>query len=624
MGRTVELRRKLNDSKKASINNGLNENLREIYVPGNYLVYHLGSLSVQDLDSEAAWELYSQGANLSKISDDLVSALEKISQVSSDKIREFIAHGNQITKKVDITDDLDITLRTSGKKVETTSQSLRVEAIDRREVDYDMGDGDLSIKTAAQEIARVGASLGGLYAEVGASREAILTIKGKHVEWEQRFFAEVSASVRAGVFGVAAAACAEVGADAKIGANVKSFTTESGNEIKIQLYFAMRAFAKADAYAGVGIATKTGAYAFAGVGLTGKIGGDVFRTKPSEAEENAGGIYVSLTFTAGPQIGAAAGFTIQESREGDKVYVDINFTSTFGAALAGGEMVIGGRMLDDVFKDAKDAIVKKVKDSIGEEVIRKIEEEMTRVKEELEYNIKAAARKIKRGWDNTTNYGQKLLIAIEDGLGDQHIAMESEINRQIGKLEKYKRELNGVITKFETLGMDDGTIDSIIDEVTDPAFEREINKFFGGRTIDNKLLKKVLLDNLQGYDRRVIKLTEFLDQSYSNTIAGIRVNLASLNEMLISFNAKDISEKFTDSSDFQLMVTKINQIYKMIGSMKLIINQKKKLLKEVNDDVSLRGLLKSMNDQYLLIAKDFNKIHKILSDFVNELPETDY
>lgn len=623
MGRTAELRRKLNETQKAGIQNGLNSEVKNTFKQGNYAIYHLGSLSVQELTEEQAWDFYNKGANLTKVNDEVVHALETISKVSKEKLAQFKELlKDKEAKASSEKENGDLKLSSEAKaSLKSTSTSIRAEAGAKSEAVYKLAE-DAELKAAVEAMARVGASLAGVYAEVGAKAEVGLSIKGKHVEFEDKFYAEVKASAQAGIFGASAQASAEAAAEGKLGVNVKKIVTATGTEVTIQLYFAIKAFAKAEAYAGVGIATKTGAEAFAGVGIEGKIGADVYRKKTSDKDRvNAGGAYVALTFKAGAAIGGSAGFNVMEVRDNNQNYMEFKVSASF-AFLLGGEMEIGGKVLEDVFNEAKDELIQKLKNSIGDEVIKKIEEEIANVKEELEYHIKEAARKVKKGWENTANFGKKLLIAIEDGMGSHKQAMEDEIKRQIGKLEQYKRELNGVISKFEELGMDDSIIDKIIDEVSDSKFASKINAFFGGGKIEHKALKKELMLDLERYDRRIEKMNEFLDKSYTETLRKVDSNIKDLAFLIGDFTSKDIPDNFKDSKDFKLMVSKIGQIQGMVSSIESIVEQKKRLLKEVKDQTSLSSLINEMGKQHNQIRKDFAKLYTILSDYVDRLPST--
>jgi len=593
-GRTAELRRKLNETQKSTIQDGLNEDFKNTFEDGHYIIFQDGNLSLEELTADEAWDRYKVGANLKHISDELAKNIEKASTISKEALNDFIKLGR---------------LQKEGKK-EKEIKALSLKYNDNEE-----------LKTALEATARIGTSLLGIYADVGAKAEMKLSIKGETFEFEDKLFAEVKAGVRAGWLGVSAQVSAEAGAELKLAANVKKFTLESGMEVTIQLYSSLKAFAKAEAYAGLGAGVKTGAEAFAGIGVTGTIGGDVLRKKETEDKAiNAGGLSVAVTFKFGAAAGATAGINVQDISEDGNPYVEISGGASF-AFVAGGGYEIKGKVLTDVFNEAKKKILDKVKSVVGEEFLKKIADEIEQIKEKLKEFLRDAARKLKRGWDNTRNFGSKLVIAIEDGLGKHRAAMEDEITRQVNKLNQYKRELNGVIHKFEDLGMDDSLIDKIIDEVTDEKFQKKLKKLFGGGDIEHKSLKKELLQDLERYERRITKLNTFLDESYSSTIEKVRSNLTGLNEMINALQVRDLPEDFKDSKDFKKIVKKVGEVQEMIESIDIIIGEKKKLVDEVSDQEGLKSLISEMGKQYTQIKKDFERLYSVLNNYVEGLPD---
>lgn len=593
MGRSTELRRKLNETQKSTVKSGLNGELQQTYQDGSYIVSFKGKLSLLHLEAADAWDHYAKGAQLQLIPENLAKAIEKAANVNETALKEFAEHHR---------------LHKEGKVTKETS--------------FKVSDNE-ELKTSLEAVARVGVSLAGIYADLGAKAETKLSIKGKTLAYDARLFAEVKAGVRAGLLGVSAQISAEAAAEHKVSATVKKITTKAGTEVRLELYFSIKGFAKAEAYAGIGLATTTGAQAFAGIGVEAKLGGDVFRKKTTETKEiNAGGVSTAFTVKAGALVGATAGLNIQEVFKGDKPYTEFKISISAGF-LVGASFAINGLILSELFEEAKDEITQKIKKIVGEEFVKQIEEELQKVKEELEYHVQDSARKLRRGWDNTQNYGSKLLIAIEEGLGHHQKAMHDEIKRQVEKLHQYKRELTGVISKFDQLlGNDDNLLDQILDEVTDPAFKKRVDEWFGDDQIEHRALKKELMLDLERYEQRIVKLNEFLDKSYQETLKDVTENLQNLRSMITTFQSKDIPTNFKDSKDYQKMVKKIGDVQDMIGSIEHIIGEKRKLLKEVKEQQSLRALIAEMGKQYQKIKADFYQLNEILTDYVDNLPQT--
>ena len=590
MTRVAELRKKLNETQKSKIKTGLNTELKSTYKDGTYLVNEGTSLSVKDLTAAQAWDLYAGGARLVEIPKAMVDSMVKVAKTGKKGLQTFLETGR-----------LEVKEKKEKKHTETNA----------------LGD---TIEAGVEAAAQIGTSILGFYADVGAKAEAKVNIKGEVFEFEAKLFREVKAGVRAGRLGVSAQVSAEVAIEDKVTASVKKFTTASGMEVTVQLYVSLKAFAKAEAYAGLGIATKTGAEAFAGVGVEGKIGADIKRKKTGEKEITAGGAAVSITLKIGAAIGASAGITIQEVFEDDNPYIEFKHGASL-AFIVGAEYEISAKLLTDVYNEAKDEIVKKIENKIGTEVLNELEEKMKEVRKELEFHVEDAARKMRRGWDNTQNYSTKLLIAIEKGMGHQSSAMSDEIKRQVDKLHQYKKELSVVIDKFGSKGIDDNVLEQIINEVTDPAFHKQVNKWFG-KKIDNKALKKDLMLGLERYDRRIVKLNEFLDSSYKKALAKINTEIQDLSFSIGSLRSKDIPTDFKDSKAYKKMIKKIEEVQGMLSSIDKIIGEKKKLVNEVKDQSGLKTLIGQMGKQYAQIKSDFKTLIKIMSDYISGLPAT--
>jgi hypothetical protein len=582
MPRTARLRKAQNETVKSKINTGFNEALNDSYEDGYYLI-NGNKLTCEKLKKQVAWDKHVAGDRLKKIPEDLAEKMEIVARVDEKKLKEFVS-------------ELHVGVQAKAEKsVKSTVGNAEMEA-------------------AAKAYAQLGGSaLTGFYADVGATAEAKVAINGKIFQLEAKVYAEVKAGIKYGMLGVSAAAEAEVGIEDKLNAKVKEFELKSGTKISVNVYACLKAFAKASAFAGVG--SMTGAEAGACIGVEGKIGAEIKRQRKGEEEVTAGDASVALTVKAGFSVGAKAGFDLKEVVEDGNPFTIF----TQGASItfiAGCEYEIAIKVLSDMYVEAKDKVKLLLDKSVREEILVWLKKEFDRIMEELEFQIKDSARKVKRGWDNTQNYGKKLLIAIESGLGHQSTAMQEEIKRQVHKLHKYKRELDAVIAKVTEEGLD---VDAVKQEVSDPGFEKRVNKWYGP-TISHKLIKKELMLDQQRYDRRILKLNKFLEDSYAKTIQKVQDLIQGLYDMVDGFNSKGIPDNFNNSADFQKMVQKIQEIQGMIGAIDSIIASKKELMNEVAGDQNLRAMLNNMTTQYQQVKKDFDSFYQALKHYVKGLP----
>lgn len=579
------LQTNLDSAKKSKINSGLNDGLKDTFEDGFYLV-NGQKFTCEELTGEAAWNKHKEGNQLVKIDARVAEKLEIISNVSKKDLDTYLS-----------------ALHAGAKAEASASKKSKI--------------GNSELEAAAKAYAQVGQSLTGLYAQVGAGAEAKISIKGKIFEFEARAFAEAKAGVSYGMLGASAKAEAEVGIEDKLTANVKEFTLESGTKVSLKVFACLKAFAKAEAFAGLG--GMTGAEAGANIGVEGKVGASISRKRKTDDDfVTAGEASIAITLKIGLSIGGKAGIDLNEIVEDGNPYIEFKHAASF-SLLAGGEYEIAVKVLTDVFNEAKDELIKLMDKEVRDEVLKYLEEQFDEVMEELEFHVKDAAKKIQRGWDNTQNFGKKLLIAIEDGLGNHNEAMKDEIERQVAKLEQYKQELTNVIKKLEKSGYDAAGIEAVKNEVSDPEFEKNVNKWFGPKITDKDIKKELMLD-MQRYERRIVKLNEFLDSSYNKTIASVKKLLSDLSAMVNGFNSKDIPSNFTSSDDFKKMVKKIKEIQNMIGTIDNIIANKKKLVKEVKGDSNLHAVINTMTAQYKQIKKDFFNFYSILSNYVKGLP----
>ena len=582
MGRTAKLRKALNETKKSKISTGFNESIKDSYEDGYYLV-NGKTFTCEQLTKDQAWDKHVAKDKLKKIPEDLAKKMEIVSRVDQTELKEYIGKMHAGVKKQ------------KDKSVKSVV-------------------GNSELEAAAKAYVQLGGSaLTGFYADVGASSEARVAINGKVFSFEAKVYAQVKAGIKYGMLGMSAAAEAEVGIEDKLNAKVKEFETKAGTKISVNVYACLKAFAKAEAFAGVGM--MTGAEAGAYLGVEGRIGAEIKRQRKGEEEITAGDASVALILKAGFTVGAKAGFDLKQETEDGNLYNIF----THGAAisfLVGGEYEIQIKILEDLYIEAKDEVKKILDKSVRDEILTWLKKEFDRVMKEIEFHIKDAARKVKRGWDNTQNYGKKLLIAIESGLGHQSTAVHDEIKRQVDKLHKYKRELDSVISKIIDKGLD---LDDVKKEVSDPTFEKRVNKWFGPK-INNKLIKKELMLDQQRYDRRIIKLNTFLENSYANTIKKVKELIKSLYDMVDSFTTKGIPDDFSNSSAFKKMVKKIQEIQGMIKVIDEIIASKKELVKEVSGDKNLKAMLANMTAQYKQVKKDFDSFYQALKHYVKGLP----
>ena len=162
-------------------------------------------------------------------------------------------------------------------------------------------------------------------------------------------------------------------------------------------------------------------------------------------------------------------------------------------------------------------------------------------------------------------------------------------------------------------------VDAVKQEVSDPGFEKRVNKWYGP-TISHKLIKKELMLDRQRYDRRILKLNKFLEDSYAKTIQKVQDLIQGLYDMVDGFNSKGIPDNFNNSADFQKMVQKIQEIQGMIGAIDSIIASKKELVNEVAGDQNLRAMLNNMTTQYQQVKKDFDSFYQALKHYVKGLP----
>lgn len=593
MGRSTNTRRKLNETQKATVKGGLNKSFLETFKDGNYIVYEAGKLTLVKLKAAAAQQYHQQGARLKQVSDSFVKSLEAAAKVSKKQLEEFSKHYRLHADKK------------HKKEVQAYSKKIS---------------NNQELKTTLESVARVGVALVGIYADLGAKAESAITVKGKTFSYETKLFAEVKAGIRAGLLGVSAQVSAEAGLEEKVAANIKNFKTKSGADIRIQLYCSVKGYAKTEAYAGIGLATKTGAIAMAGIGVEVKVGGEIFRKLPQKEEELAGGIASTFAVEAGAIIGATAGINIKEIFDNGLPYTEI--TVGISAKLfTGATLSIVGVVLSDLYKEAKDEITKQIKSIATDVILKQIEEEAKRIQEQIKYGVKDSAQKMSRGWENTQNYGNKLVISIEEGIGFHQKAMESEIQRQVKKLEQYKRELTTALKQFKsTKNKDLKHFDQIMQAVNDDTFKQEVLALKNQKAND-KLLKKKLEESLARYKRRINKLNQFLNDSYKESLQKVKADLQSLNTMIGQFQTKDVPKNFQSSKDYKVMEKKIQGIQTMIVSIEKIIDEKRKLLKEVMVDPALERLIKEMTQQYQQIKKDFQTFHDTIKSYVASLPK---
>ena len=582
MSRIARLRKAQNETVKSKINTGFNEAVKDTYEDGYYLI-NGNKLSCEKLNKKDAWAKHTAGDRLKKIPEDLARKMDIISRVDQKKLKEYVTELH------------------AGMKAKAEKSVKLVK-------------GNAALEAAAKAYAQAGGSaISGFYADVGASMEAKVAINGKVFQFEGKVYTEAKAGIKFGLLGVSAKAEVEAGIENKLNAKVKEFELKSGTKISINIYACLKAFAKASAFAGAG--AMTGAQAGAYIGVEGKIGAEIKRQRKGEDEVTAGDASVALTLKAGFSVGAKAGFDIKEVVENGHPFT----IYTHGADITfimGAEYEIAIKILSDMYVEAKEKVKLLLDKSVREEILAWLKKEFDRVMKELEFNIKDSARKVKRGWDNTQNYGKKLLIAIESGLGHQSVAMQEEIKRQVDKLHKYKRELDAVIDKITDEGLD---LDQLKSEVSDPGFEKRVNKW-DGKGKDHRLIKKELMLDQQRYDRRIIKLNTFLEESYAKTIKKVQDLIQGLYDMVDGFNSKGIPDNFSSSADFQKMVKKIQEIQGMIGVIDGIIGSKKELVKEVAGDQNLRSMLNNMTTQYQQVKKDFDSFYKALNHYVKGLP----
>jgi hypothetical protein len=585
MGRTVEMRRKLDETKKSVVQKGLSTDYAATLKDGYYLI-NGETFTCEKLTAAEARKKYEEGSRLVLIPENTAKNLEIVSRVSQAELKEFTVS------------------KMNSKIVATAEKSKK----------WSLGEDEMEV--AAKAYALVGHSILGFYADVGASTEAKIKLKVGSFQLDVKAYAEVKAGVRVGVLGLAAQASAEVGIEDKLTAPKVTFKAGS-YEVIVEFYACIKAFAKAEAYAGLG--AKSGAKAEASVGVEGKIGADFYKKK--EDLSSAGGASVVISIKVGVGAGAAAGFSVQDIMDGDVQYKEFKLGADFLAVFVGGELEIVGKVQTIIYDEAEEIIIQTLKDNIKYQVIAYIDKEAKEIIENLEYKVTEAARKMKRGWDNTKNFGQKLIIAIEGGLGHHSDAMRDEIQRQVDKLVQYKSELIIVLEKFEKMGFDEEDLEGLIDEVTDPEFKKRVDKWFGPH-IDHKSLKKELMLDIERYERRIEKLDLFLKDSYAQTIEKVKTGLVTLNQLMNNFYVADIPDDFKDSKEYKLMVKKIEEVQDMIGMIENIINNKKKLLGEIRDQEGFKAVIIEMQKQYLTIKKDFNQLYNILCDYVFGLPST--
>jgi hypothetical protein len=582
-GRTAELRRRMSETQIATVQSGLSTNYASTLTDGYYLI-NGETFTCEQLTAAEAQERFHAGARLKKIDEDTANQLEIVSRVNQTELQEYVSF-------------------LSARATATAESSKK----------WTLGEDEL--ETAAKAYAAVGASLSGIYAEVGASLEARVSLKVGSFQLDAKAYAQIGAGLRAGLFGVSAQASAETGIEDKATAPKITFKVRDV-DVAIQFYACIKAFAKAEAYAGLG--AKTGVGTSACIGLQGKIGLDIFK---KDDKSSLGGLAVAVTVKTGAGIEASIEFAVVDVMDGGVQYREITGAGKCFTIFIGAETEITGRVQTVIWNEAENKITKTVKDGILNMVLPYLSEKAKKVAEEMEFRVSEAARKIKRGWDNTRNFGRKLVIAIEGGLGAKSEAMADEINRQVDKLVQYKNEVTAAMSKFERLGFDDTARETLISEVTDPNFKKRVGEWFGPH-IDHKALKKELMLDLERYNRRIDKLNAFLDGSYPQTLQKVKEGLSSLDLYLDQFELDNIPDDFKGSEDYAIMVEKISEIHKMIKLIEKMVESKKILLKEMRgDQESFRGVINEMNTQCISLKRDFLFLVEILQDYVDNLPD---
>ena len=586
------LNQKYSELQKSKINTNLTEAVSLTLEDGFYIVNLDGKLTCEELSKAQA--LTKHGLPNCRIK-----------RIPESRARDFV-----ILKSVD------------KNGLQEYMSNVHAGAVAETSVERTTTAGNAEMVNAAKAYASIVATVNGLYAEVGASASSQVNIKVGNFTFSAKVFAEVKAGIKANRLGISASASAEVGIEDTVTYEKKLFTTESGTEVTVELSSSLKLFAKAEAFAGLGL--MSGAEAFAGVGIEGKIGADFKRKKTTESSPiTAGAAAIALTIKAGLTVGAKAGLDFNEIVEDGNPYIEFKHSVDVGALLVGGSYEISLKALTDLFNEAKDQLLSLTDAAVREQVIAYIKKEAAKIMKQLEFEVQDAAKKIQRGWSNTQNYGSKLIIAIERGLGHTSEAMHDEITRQVNKLNQYKATLNKIVAQFDALADSDNDHDimAVLDEISDPNFVKKVSSFFSGNDITHKSMKKQLMLGLQRYNRRIEKLNEFLDTSYTKTIANVRNELNDLNTQVMSFKSKDIPSNFSSNGDYLVMKDKFAQIQQMLNGINEIIRQKQQLLEEVSDQNELRSLISQMNSQYKQIVMDFSSLRAILFNYVNSIPE---